>query len=88
MCPKEPVAGGYGHTRYDTLDKVPLRGLQDAAVLSSLLAVRWGSIPAEDWPVSRRSEEVVKAVLDQPENVETTALAAQVSDYYAEHAGK
>ena len=51
---------GYGHTRYDTLDKADITLLREAAVLAARLAVRVAS--EEDWPVARRSREAVTAV--------------------------
>ncbi|MEM7801908.1 MAG: M28 family peptidase, partial [Chloroflexota bacterium] len=84
--PKRTGGRGYGHTRYDTLDKVNLRGLQDAAVLGALLAYRFASVPESEWPVERRSEAAVAELLDQPENAEQKNIMAKISDYYAEHA--
>lgn len=74
---------GYGHTRYDTLDKVTLTGLREAAVLGARIALRVAS--TENWPVSRRSQEAVTAVLDTPDNREETDLFARVSRFYKEN---
>ncbi len=73
---------GYGHTRYDTLDKVTLLGMREAAVLAARLALRIASMA--DWPVQRRSQEAVVAALDTPENREEEALFARVSAFYRE----
>ena len=51
---------GYGHTRYDTLDKVEVRGVREAAALAARLAVRVAS--TEKWPVRRRSPQAVQAI--------------------------
>ncbi len=56
---------GYGHTQYDTVDKVAARGLREAAALAARLALRVAS--AEDWPVSRRDERTVMELLDSPD---------------------
>ena len=80
--PKGTEGRGYGHTRYDTLDKVSLRELQDAAVLAALLALRFASISKADWPVTRRSKEAVKNLLDLPDYTETAKIHEQISAFY------
>ena len=72
---------GYGHTRYDTLDKVEMRSLREAAVLSARLALRIAD--SETWPVQRRSREAVTAVLDNPDNREETAIFEKIEAFYA-----
>jgi hypothetical protein len=74
---------GYGHTKYDTLDKVEMRGLREAATLAARLALRMAS--ATQWPAERRGEDEVLAVLDTPDYREERALFHEVSQYYAEH---
>ena len=71
---------GYGHTRHDTLDKVNLTGLREAAVLAARLALRIASL--ETWPVKRRGQEEVTAVLDNLDNREEMALSARVNAFY------
>ena len=73
---------GYGHTRYDTVDKVALDDLREAAALAARLALRMAS--EEDWPVARRDEEVVRELLDTPEYREERELRARVSALYAQ----
>jgi len=80
--PKGTGGRGYGHTRYDTLDKVSIRELQDASVLAAMLAVRFASIPVDGWPVARRSHEAVQEMLNLPENVETMEIMAKVRAFY------
>ena len=76
---------GYGHTRYDTLDKADITLLREAAVLAARLAVRVAS--EEDWPVARRSREAVTAVLDSPSYREREEYAARLEAYYQAHRG-
>jgi Zn-dependent M28 family amino/carboxypeptidase len=73
---------GYGHTRYDTVDKVELDDLRQAADLAARLALRIAS--EEDWPVARRDEEVVRELLDTPEYRQEQELRARVSALYAQ----
>lgn len=73
---------GYGHTRYDTLDKVSLRELQDAAVMAARLALRLGAV--DDLPINRRTQAEVEALLNRPAYQETRALNEKVEAFYRE----
>jgi hypothetical protein len=73
---------GYGHTKFDTLDKVTLTGLREAAVLAARLALRIAS--AEEWSAGLRDQEEVTAVLDNPDNKEETELFNRVHTFYQE----
>lgn len=84
--PRSTGGRGYGHTRYDTLDKVTLRGLQDASVLGALIGYRLAACTAEAWPVTRRPESEVRDLLDRPENKDQAQHAEAVSAYYEKHA--
>jgi len=71
---------GYGHTMYDTLDKVRLTSLREAAVLAARLAMR---IAGEaGWPAARRSEQSVLDLLDSPGYQEETAYKARLTAFY------
>ena len=74
---------GYGHTRYDTLDKVEVKGLREAAVFAARLALRIANHP--DWPAQQRSLEEVTAVLDNPDNREETEIFDRIRAFYKEH---
>lgn len=74
---------GYGHTMYDTVDKVEMRGMREAADLAARLALRMAIV--EQWPVQRRSPEDVKAILDSPDYREETELSERVNAFYREH---
>ena len=73
---------GYGHTRYDTLDKVDLRNLREASVLAARLAYRMAIM--ENWPAPRRSQEAVAELLDNPDNKEESEFFAKLDAHYAE----
>jgi hypothetical protein len=73
---------GYGHTCYDTVDKVALDDLREAAALAARLALRIAS--EEDWPSARRDEEIVRALLDTPEYQEEQEVRARVGAFYAQ----
>lgn len=56
---------GYGHTHFDTVDKVSLINMREASTLAARMALRIAG--AEDWPVSRRTQEAVEKILDTPD---------------------
>jgi aminopeptidase YwaD len=72
---------GYGHTMYDTVDKVDRKGMREAAALAARLAMRIAS--EKSWPAQRRSNATVQNILDRPEYREEQELAAQVKAFYA-----
>ena len=71
---------GYGHTQYDTVDKVELTCLREASTLAARLALRLAS--EEEWPVARRDKEAVMELLDTPEYQEERELRARVDAFY------
>ena len=73
---------GYGHTQYDTVDKVDLKGLREAATFAARLALRLAS--EESWPVARRDEADVLALLDGPDYQEEKAFRDRLDALYAE----
>lgn len=79
---KEFGGRGYGHTAYDTLDKVEMRGLREAAVFAARLALRIAHHPA--WPAQQRSAEAVAEVLDNPDNQEETEIFDRIRAFYKE----
>ena len=77
---------GYGHTRYDTVDKVELTSLREAAAIAARLALRMSSEDA--WPAKRRDESVVQELLDTPDNREEQEFREQLEAHYAKAAQK
>lgn len=73
---------GYGHTRYDTLDKINLTSLREASVLAARLALRLAS--ADHWPVSQRDPQEVLKLLDSPDYREEAEFRKQLTAFYAE----
>jgi Zn-dependent M28 family amino/carboxypeptidase len=71
---------GYGHTRYDTVDKVELADLREASALAARLALRIAS--AETWPAARRPVEAVQALLDGPDYREENAYRERIDAFY------
>jgi Zn-dependent M28 family amino/carboxypeptidase len=79
---KDSSGRGYGHTMYDTLDKVEMRSMREAATLAARLALRMASM--EVWPTKRRSVEAVEDILDSPDFREESEFFARVRAYYHE----
>jgi aminopeptidase YwaD len=78
----ESLSGrGYGHTQYDTLDKVDPKCLREAASLAARLLLRIAH--EADWPVSRRTEQAVLELLDTPDYREERELRGRVDALYA-----
>jgi len=71
---------GYGHTRYDTVDKVDLTSLREASTLAARLALRMAS--EETWPVTRRDEKAVLELLDSPEYREEQEYRDRLDAFY------
>jgi len=75
------VAGrGYGHTQYDTVDKVDLTSLREASTLAARLALRMAS--EETWPVAQRDEQTVLESLDSPEYREEKEFRDRLDAFY------
>ena len=59
---------GYGHTYYDTVDKVTTTGMRDAAAMASRIALRVAN--EEKWPVSHRGKDEIGQLLSKPPHSE------------------
>jgi Iap family predicted aminopeptidase len=78
---KKDLSGrGYGHTAYDTLDKVSLAGVREAAALAARLALRIAN--ADDWPAERRPKEEIDALFKGPQYAEEQAYRDAIAAYY------
>ena len=71
---------GYGHTWYDTLDKVDQTNVRDAASLAARLALRIAS--EENWPASPRDKETVTELLTKPDRKELYDYHQRIDDYF------
>ncbi len=71
---------GYGHTKFDTVDKVSLRGLRDAAALAA--RILWRVAHADPWLASPRDAESVRALLNQPQFAEAQAFRRRMDAYF------
>ena len=71
---------GYGHTWYDTLDKVDQTNVRDAASLAARLALRIAS--EENWPASPRDKNAVTELLTQPERKALYDHRQRIVEYF------
>ena len=78
--PRSLTGRGYGHTKFDTLDKVSLKNLRETSALAARLLLR--ITQDENWPAQKRSPESVQAALDTPEHREELAHAARMDAFY------
>ena len=61
--PEAPPHGrGFGHTAYDTLEKVELENLRKASAVGARLAFRIAN--ADEFPAKRRTDKAVQEVID------------------------
>lgn len=70
---------GYGHTRYDTVDKVRVKDLREAASTYSRLTLRMANI--EGWPGRRLGREEVEAFIREQGYDQTITLVERVREY-------
>ena len=77
---KNQAGRGFGHTRYDTVDKLEINALREAAAVAARLALRIAS--DADWPVAQRSKELVRELLDSPEYREERRFRETVDALY------
>ncbi len=77
---KRPQGRGYGHTYYDTLDKIELATLRLAAVRAARWLVRIAS--AQEWPAQRRSQEDVSALLSGPDYQAEERFRQRLAAFY------
>ena len=72
---------GYGHTKYDTVDKVTLRGLRDAASLAARIVLRVAN--EDNWLATPRDASAVDELLNQPSRADLMAYQARMKAYFA-----
>ncbi len=71
---------GYDHSAYDTVDKVAIGDLREAAAVAARVALRMSR--EEPWPAVRRSKEAVSALLAAEPSLEGAAIAQQMRARY------
>ena len=70
---------GYGHTRYDTVDKVELTYLRQAAANYTRFLFRVANV--DDWPAVRKTQKEIQDFIKEQGYDQTVVLAEKVKDY-------
>ena len=71
---------GFGHTAFDTLDKLQLSNLRAAATSAARILLRIAC--AESWPAKRRAQKAVDAIKANEPNLDNLAVDAAVEKLY------
>ena len=72
-----PSGRGFGHTAYDTLDKVKLEDLRRGSSVGARLMLRVGA--AADFPGQRRSAEVVREIAENDPGLEGYRVSLELA---------
>lgn len=76
--PEAPPHGrGFGHTAYDTLEKVELENLRKASSVGARLALRIAN--TEEFPAQRRNSEAVQEVIDTDPGLEGYRVSLELA---------
>lgn len=76
---------GFGHTAFDTVDKVLLSNLRDAAANVCRVVFRIANYA--EWPAQRRSPETVKALLENEASLEIMRIREELEKLYNQRRG-
>jgi len=71
---------GFGHTAFDTLDKLHLSDLRAAASVASRILLRIAC--EKKWPAQRRAQQAVDAITAKESNLDNLAVDAAVERLY------
>lgn len=72
------IGRGWGHTEADTVDKVSLRGLQMASILTARILLRMSAASAEEWPGRHRSPEELRAQIAENDYTESLTRSGRL----------
>ena len=77
-----PSGRGFGHTFWDTVDKVQLVDMRDATAVACRLALQVSN--AADWPAQHRDKAAIRQLLDTEPNLEQYRLTEQLVQKHGE----
>ncbi len=72
------IGRGWGHTEADTVDKVSLRGLQMAAILTARLLLRMSVTPDAAWPGRHRTAEELRQQVEENDYTESLTRSGRL----------
>jgi len=70
---------GYGHTKYDTVDKVDLRAMRECAANAAVAA--YHILNLDKWPAPKRTQEEIEAIIEKAGIHETVRLGQRLKEY-------
>ena len=70
---------GFGHTKYDTVDKVDLRAMRECAGNAAVLAFKIANM--DNWPVNHRKQEEIDKLVASQGLEETVRLGDRLKAY-------
>lgn len=73
---------GFGHTKYDTVDKVDLRAMRECAGNAAVAAFR--ILNMDSWPFTQRSEREINEIVEKAGIQETVQLGLKLKRYLDE----
>ena len=74
---------GFGHTKFDTVDKVDLRAMRECAGNAAVLALR--VLNLDEWPVTHRNQDQINELVAAQGLDETVRLGIKLKAYLLEH---
>jgi len=70
---------GFGHTKYDTVDKVDLRAMRECAGNAAVLALKIANMGK--WPVKHRNQDEIDKLVESQGLEETVRLGVKLKEY-------
>jgi len=70
---------GFGHTKFDTVDKANLRAMRECVANATVAAMRLCN--ADDWPVEHRSQDEIDGIIEDAGIHETVRLGNRLKEY-------
>jgi Zn-dependent M28 family amino/carboxypeptidase len=73
---------GFGHTRYDTVDKIDIRNLWEAVSNGARILLRIAN--TDYWPIKHREESAVQKIIKEQGYNETINLTKKIVEYLSD----
>ena len=73
---------GFGHTKFDTVDKVDLRAMRECAGNAAVLALKL--LNMDEWPVDHRNQDQINELVAAQGLDETVRLGIKLKEYLME----
>jgi len=73
---------GFGHTKYDTVDKVDLRAMRECAGNAAVAAFK--ILNMDEWPIPQRSQAEIDEIVNKAGIHDTVRLGVKLKEYLEE----